>query len=72
MCWGFISKYYRRKFYVGQKKANFKGCLNEALDSLPPSIVRKYAGHVYGYTWAYKQILDGDGELSYAKIEALT
>ena len=56
---------------MGQKKANFKGCLDEALGSLPPSIVRKYAGHVYSYTWAYKQIIEGNGEVSYAKIEEL-
>ena len=71
MCWGFLKKYYRRKFDVGQKKANFKGCLDEALGSLPPSIVRKYAGHVYSYTWAYKQIIDGNHEATFVKIEEL-
>ena len=31
MCWGFLKKYYRRKFTTAQKKNEFAKCVNEAL-----------------------------------------
>ena len=67
--WGFSKKYMRRKFKLSDKKHDFKGCVDKALNSVPVSTSRKYAGRVYGYMRAYK-LMEDKGEVgSYATVE---
>ena len=69
MCWGFIKKYYRRKFSLQQKKRHFKHCVKKALHSIPKTTVRKYAGHVYAYMMGYRAMKEQGAEYSYSEIE---
>lgn len=72
LCWGFLKKYYRRKFTVEQKKKDFSGCIDKALSAIPLDTVRKYAGRVYSYMMAYKKAIEEQDEtVSYATIEKL-
>jgi hypothetical protein len=63
MCWGFLKKFYRRKFTSAQKKNEFAKCVSVALaeTGARKDTVRKYAGHVYTYMMAYRTIeTEGD------------
>jgi hypothetical protein len=64
MCWGFLKKFYRRKFTTAEKTCSFSRCVDEALAATGArkDTVRKYAGHVYTYMMAYRSIETEHGE----------
>ena len=74
MCWGFLKKYYRRKFTAAEKSRSFSRCVDEALAATAArkDTIRKYAGHVYAYMMAYRTIeteQGDDAELSFQVVE---
>ena len=71
MCWGYLKKYYRRKYTVGDKKTKFAASVDGALKKLgdEKDIVRKYAGHVYLYMKAYKNLEAAGEKPSYEVVE---